>query len=385
MLWAQCSAGQVVPLPPRPPPAGRPVRLAYLSAFFGARNWMKPVYGVINCHDRRRFEIHLVADGEGPAPEAGYVPNPGDRIWQVRGMANDELARQLAAAAIDVIIDLNGYSFRKRLGLFPYRAARRQFGWFNMFATTGVSGFDALIGDAAVIPPAEEIYYSERILRVPGSYLAFRVLYPTPPVAPPPCLASGHLTFGCLGSSYKITPPTLAAWTQILRAAPDARLLLRNPALDQPSNRVALLQRLAALGIGAGRIEFGGRLEHHEFLRAYDAVDIALDTFPYNGGTTTSEALWQGVPVLTCHGDRWAGRTSRSLLLAAGLDEWVTPDLSSFVAAGIRLATDPATPAMLADLRAGLRARLDSSPACDTASLCAALESIYLESPTFSA
>jgi predicted O-linked N-acetylglucosamine transferase (SPINDLY family) len=377
MLWAQCAFGRIVPLPLRPPPAGRPIRVAYLSAFFGERNWMKPVFSMIHCHDRQRFEIHLVSDGDDPSPAAGYQARTGDRIWQVRGMPNDHLANHLAAAGIDVIVDLNGYSLRHRLGLFPYRAARRQFGWFNTFATTGVPGFDALIGDDAAVPAAEEAFYSEPILRVPGSYLAFRVPYPTPPVAPPPCLASGRLTFGCLGSSYKLTPETLAAWAAILRAAPGARLLVKNPLLDEPSNRAALLDRLTALGIEAGRVTLSGRAEHFDFLRAYHGVDIALDTFPYNGGTTTSEALWQGVPVLTCNGDRWAGRTSRSLLLAAGLDDWVAADMDGFVATGIRLATDPATPEMLGRLRAGLRPLLAASAACDSPGLCASLEAIY--------
>ena len=272
---------------------------------------MKPVFSLIHCHDRRRFEIHLVSDGDDPTPAAGYEAQPGDRIWQVRGMPNDQLANHLAAAGIDVIVDLNGYSLRSRLGLIPYRAARRQYGWFNTFATTGVPGFDAVIGDTSTVSVAEEAFHSEPVLRVPGSYLAFRVRYPTPPVAQPPCLTNGQLTFGCLGSSYKLTPETLAAWAAILRAAPSTRLMVKNPLLDEPSNRAALLDRLATLGIEPGRITLSGRSEHFDFLHAYDRLDIALDTFPYNGGTTTSEALWQGVPVLTCNGDRWAGRTTR--------------------------------------------------------------------------
>lgn len=378
-LWAQCRFGGIQPLPPRPPPTGRPVRVGYLSAFFGERNWMKPVFSMLCCHDRGRFEIHLIADGDAPSPTAGYTAHPGDRIWQARGIPNGELAGRIAAAGIDVLVDLNGYSFRDRIGLIPYRAARKQFGWFNMFATKGVPGFDALIGDVAAIPPGEEDFYSEPVLRVPGSYLAFRVPYPTPPVSPPPCLSNGHLTFGCLGSGYKLTPPTLGAWAAILRAAPETKLFVKNPTLDDESNRISLLGRLHALGIHAGRVTLAGRSEHFEFLRAYDSVDIGLDTFPYNGGTTTSEALWQGVPILTCVGDRWAGRTSRSLLAAAGLENWVEAGMESLVAAGVRLATDPGTPVMLSTLRDGLRARLGASAACDSEGLCRSLEAIYAD------
>ena len=142
-----------------------------------------------------------------------------------------------------------------------------------------------------------------------------------------PACATGHLTFGCFSSAYKLTEPTIAAYAGILRAAPASRLLLRNRTLDEASNRAALLGRFARYGVAADRLTLEGGAEHYDFLRSYDRVDVALDTFPYNGGTTTAEALWQGVPMLTCNGDRWAGRTSRSLLLAGGLDEWVAADV----------------------------------------------------------
>ena len=377
--WITRAGGAIRPLPPRPAPTGRKIRLAYLSAFFGARNWMKPVFGVINRHDRARFEIHLISDGADPSQAAGYTEHPEDRIWQVKGMANGALARSIAAAGIDVLVDLNGYSLAGRLGVFPYRPARFQLGWFNMFATTGVPGMDALVGDAAAIPPAEEPHYRERILRVPGSYLAFQVPYPTPGITPLPWLAKNAPTLGCLGSAYKQTRETLDAWAAILRAVPLARLHIANPNLDDNANRADLLGRLTARGVAAERVTMSGRAEHFDFLRGYDGIDVALDSFPYNGGTTTTEALWQGVPVLTTEGDRWAGRTSRSLLLAAGLGDWVTPDLAGFVATGIALLNDPATPVRLAALRAGMRARMLASPACDSSGLCRALEGIYTE------
>jgi predicted O-linked N-acetylglucosamine transferase (SPINDLY family) len=374
--WITRAGGAIQPLPPRPAPTGRRIRLGYLSAFFGARNWMKPVFPVINHHDRARFEVHLISDGDDPAAEAGYLEHPDDKLWQVRGMANGALARAIARAELDILVDLNGYSLAGRLGLFPYRPARLQLGWFNMFATTAVPGLDALIGDDSVIRPEEEPHYSETILRVPGSYLAFQVPYPTPPVAPSPWHATGAPTLGCLGSAYKLTPQTLDAWAAILREVPAARLHIGNPSLDDDSNRAELLRRLSRRGIAEPRIALSGRAEHYDFLRGYGAIDIALDTFPYNGGTTTTEALWQGVPVLTTNGDRWAARTSRSLLRAAGLDDWVADD---FAAQGIALLANPETPARLAALRATMRDRLRASPACDSDRLATALEDIYTQ------
>jgi protein O-GlcNAc transferase len=252
-----------------------------------------------------------------------------------------------------------------------------QLAWFNSFATSGLDCFDGIIGDDTVIPAAEEGFYTERVLRVPGTYLAFEVLHAVPDVAPPPCNINRGLTFGALASAYKLNDLTLDIWTRILRSAPTSRLLIRASTLAEPSNRDHLRARLTERGVAGERVDLEGGAAHFDFLRSYDRIDVALDTFPYNGGTTTTEALWQGVPVLTYVGDRWVGRTSASLLRAASLDAWVARDEEDLVARASALARDPATPASLAALRAGMRARLAASAACDTAGLCRALEQIY--------
>jgi predicted O-linked N-acetylglucosamine transferase (SPINDLY family) len=353
------------------------LRIGYVSAFFGSRNWMKPVWGLINHHDRARFEVHMFSDRTGPTAESGYRDADADVIYTVSGIDNARLAEIIASAGIDVLVDLNGYSVTDRLGLFTLRPAPVIVGWFNMFATTGLTAFDWLVGDASVIRSDEEAHYAERIHRLPGSYLAFDVLYPVPPVAPPPAVTARYITFGCLGSQHKLTDPVLEAWGRILRAAPTTRLFIRNATLEDASSRDNLIARLAREGIEAARVTLEGRADHLEFLRSYDRIDIALDTFPYNGGTTTTEALWQGVPVLTFDGDRWASRTSRSILEAARLGDWVMRDLAQYAQRAAVLANDPATPQMLAALRAGMRDRLRSSPACDTAGLCRAMEDFY--------
>lgn len=376
--WIATVGRGIRPMPPATIQTGRKLRVGYVSAFFGDRNWMKPVWGLINRHDRARFEIHLLSDGSDPSSASGYIDHPDDRIWQVDGVSNAELARHVRQAGLDVLVDLNGYSRQGRLPLFLHRPAPRQIAWFNTYATTGMDAFDLLVGDAAVLPPEEETYYSERIARVPGSYLAFEVRYPVPEVGPPPILRNLYPTFGCLGSAYKLVPAVIAAWSLILRAVPEARLLLRNRTLDDASNRAALVARFDREGVPADRLTLLGAAEHFAFLRTYEQVDIALDTFPYNGGTTTSEALWQGVPVLGFNGDRWVARTSRSLLLAAGLDDWVAPDAAAYVETAIRLARQADLPARLAALRQGMRARLAASAACDSQALCHAMEAIYL-------
>jgi predicted O-linked N-acetylglucosamine transferase (SPINDLY family) len=373
--WAEAEAAGVTPIAPTHR-SGRKLRLAYYGAFFHERNWMKMYMGVLNAHDRDRFELHLIADGPPPCAEAGYRDHPDDRIWEVEGLDNAELARHIAEAGIDVLVDLNGYSHQARLSLLLHRAAPVQIAWNGMYGTTGFPHIDALVGDRWSIPPEEEPSCSEPIRRVAHTYLPFDVFYQTPPVAPPPCLEAGHVTFGSLNSAYKLTDPTIAAWSAVLRAVPVARLLLRNRALDHASNRADLLARFAAEGVPPDRIGLEGSGTHDDFLRSYGRIDLALDSFPYNGGTTTAEALWQGVPVLTTIGDRWAGRTSRSILMAAGLGEYVAPDMAGFVDLAARLARDPQR---LAGRRAGQRAVLAGSPACDPAALCRELEAIYWE------
>lgn len=357
--------------------AGGRLRVAYMSAYFGARNWMKPVWAVINRHDRAAMEVILISDGEDPSAESGYVEHDEDQVWRVRGLGNEALARHIAAAGVDVLVDLNGYSAQGRLAMLLRRPAPRIIGWFNMFATTGTGAFDAIVGDEAVIPVAEERFYAEPVVRVPGTYLAFEVRYPVPAVVAPPCLHSGVITFGCFGSGYKLTDGVLDAWARILAGAPGARLFVKNRTLGDPSCAGFLLERLVARGVDVGRVRLAGGDEHFAYLAAYGEVDVALDTFPYNGGTTTTEALWQGVPVIAFGGDRWAARTSLSLLRAAGLEEWVAGDVGGYVEQAVAVARDPATPARLAGMRAAMRERLAASGACDVAGLCRSLEAIY--------
>jgi protein O-GlcNAc transferase len=263
------------------------------------------------------------------------------------------------------------------LPVFIRRPAPLIVGWFNMYATTGMTCFDYLIGDTHVLRPGEEVFYTERLVRIAGSYLTFEVSYAVPDVAPPPCLRNGYVTFGSLASLYKITPEVAAAWASILQACPESRLVLKNSALGSCSNRLFVQRLFAGLGITAERMELEGPAEHHEFLRKYDQIDLALDTFPYNGGTTTTEAIWQGVPVLTFSGDRWAARTSASLLRNCHLSSFVAGNLQEYIERAIEWGRRPDSPARLAELRATMRDRLLASPVCDTLTFARNMEAEY--------
>ena len=367
-------------LPPTPTRlrAGRSARLriGYLSSFFQSPNWMKPVWGLINEHDRQTIDIHLFADCAA-AMCVGYVPDERDTFHDISALSNRDAAARIEQAAIDILVDLNGFSRVTRLAVAAQRPAPIQVAWFNLYATSGMTCFDYLIGDDQVVEPDEEPFYTETIVRVPGSYLTFRVTYPVPDIADPPALTAGHMTFGCLASQYKITPPVVEAWARILRRSPRAKLLIKNAALAHGANREHLADRFSCHGVTSDRLVFEGPADHCDFLAAYSRIDVALDTFPYNGGTTTSEALWQGVPVLAFRGDRWASRTSTSILVAGGLAEWVASNVDEYVERAVGLANDPLTPERLATARREMRQRLLTSRVCDTHGFARTMEAIY--------
>jgi protein O-GlcNAc transferase len=370
---------QIAPAPRAPAylkASGQPLRVGYVSAFFQDQNWMKPVWGLINHHDRRRFEVHLFSDAPASQIQHGYCAHPEDHFHDTSGLSNDAFSDAIERAGIDVLVDLNGYSRMQRLPVFARRPAPVIVGWFNMYATTGLSCYDYLIGDDVVIPPEEEKYYCENIVRVPGSYLTFEVTYPVPAVTDLPYLANGAVTFGCLASQYKITNEVVGAWCRILRELPETSLILRNTALGSAGVRNFVHGLFERNGVSRQRVRLYGPAKHYQFLETYREIDIALDTFPYNGGTTTSEAIWQGVPVVTFHGDRWVARTSASILRAASLDELVGRDLEDYVSLAIRLANSRDH---LKDLRRNIRSRLRDSAVCDTQSFARNIERLYTQ------
>lgn len=361
----------------RASPQARRMKIGYLSSFFQSHNWMKPVWGLLNHHNRDRFEVFLFSDGPEAACHPCYRKHPTDRFHDITGLTNTAAAALIEKCNLDVLVDLNGYSRIDRLAVVALKPSPIIAGWFNLYATSGMACYDYLIGDDEVIPPEEETFYTEKILRVPSCYLTFEVLYPVPDVVDPPITSSGKLTYGCLASQYKITVPVVEAWSRILLSAQDTRLFLKNATLGSLANQEFLAQRFESHGVARHRITMEGPADHFDYLTAYGCIDLALDTFPYNGGTTTSEALWQGVPVVTFPGNRWAARQSTSINRAAGLDEFVCSNLDDYIFRAIALANHPDTPHRLVELRRTMRSRLACSPLCNTVDFAGNMENLY--------
>ncbi len=273
------------------------------------------------------------------------------------------LAAKIREREIDILIDLGGYGDAGRITALTHRPAPVQIKWVGMqCATSGLAEMDWFITDHWETPAGFEAFYTERLLRLDDGYVCYLPPHYAPEVAPLPALQNGFVTFGCFNNLTKFTDETLACWSALLRALPEARLMLRCPQLSENSVVARLQRRCADAGIDPARLSFIGRTPHNEFLAGYSEIDIALDPFPYSGGLTTCESLYMGVPVITQAGEIFAARHSVSHLSNAGLADWIAADAPDYIARATRFASN--IPA-LAELRHRLRAQVLASPLCD--------------------
>jgi protein O-GlcNAc transferase len=297
--------------------------------------------------------------------------------WQSLLTLSDEAAaRKIHEDGIHILVDLAGHTADNRLPVFAWRPAPVQVAWLGYFASTGVAEIDYILADKQVLPESEAHHFVERPWRLPDCYLCF-----TPPeevieVGALPLQALGHVTFGCFNKLGKMNDTVVALWARVLEAVPASRLLLKAKELNNPAMRAATLARFASQGIAAGRIVLEGHTPRADYLADYRRVDIALDPFPFTGGTTTVEALWMGVPVLSLRGDRFVSHAGESLLQTAGLGDWIALDRDTYIAKALAFSTDCAG---LAATRAGLRARLLASPLCDAPRFAAQLTRAFQE------
>ncbi len=352
-------------------------RIGYLSAHWHDANYMKPVWPLINAHDSDQCEIHLFDDSPTSNPNWEWLSNQSARIHSVTKLSNRQAAEAIQATEVDILVDLSAYSKPERMGVYVHRPAPIQAAWFNMYATSGFIEFDYIIGDRWVIRHEEQQYYSERMLQLPISYLTFRTNHAAPDVHIELSRTIDQFSFGCLGTQYKITPQVLDAWAAILTEAKQSRIILANRELKSLCNRQYLLDQFQSRGIAPQRVTILPPASHYEFLKYYDLIDLALDTFPYNGGTTTMEAIWQGVPVLTFSGDRWASRTSASILRNSHLTQFVVDDCEAYIRLAIEFATNSNRLDSLREMRRAMRDSLVASPACDSLHLAHEMESLY--------
>jgi len=352
------------------------IRLGYLSADLYDHATAHLMAELFERHDRTRFEVLAFSfgpDHDGPMHQR--LRRAFDGFHEVRELSDAGLAGQLAAREVDVAIDLKGYTHGARPGVLARRGAPLQVAYLGYPGTLGAPYVDYLIVDAELVPPGHEDRYAERIVRLPGSYQANDRQRPVADRTPSRAevgLPERGFVFCSFNNGYKITPEVFGVWMRLLGAVAGSVLWLYEANADAAAN---LRREATARGIDPQRLVFASKRPLDQHLARQRLADLFLDTLPINAHTTASDALWVGLPIVTCRGDAFASRVAASLLRAVGLPELIVDDLPAYQALALRLARDPAA---LAALKARLAMARDAAPLFDAARTCRLLESAYL-------
>lgn len=354
------------------PAPGERIRIAYLSSDFRVSAAGFFIRGILEGHDRSRFEVHALSTsgGHGDAVTATMRPHV-DHWHDVSMLGTDALVHWLREQRIHVLVDLNGYTGGHRLAAFAARCAPVQVSWLGYEGPTRLDQMDAVFTDPYTAPAGIDDCYSERVVRLPFDFACYVAPDYAPAVAPTPALRNGFVTFGSFNKLAKLGPATLAAWSDLLHRVPDARLLIKWRHATHGFARDRILSEFERRDIDASRVSFRDASSHEASLAEYAEVDIALDPMPFSGGATTCDALWMGVPVVTLRGTRFASNHTTAHLHSAGLPELVAGDTDAYVDICARLAAD--IPA-LDRLRRGLRDQVRVSPLCSPALFMRAAE-----------
>jgi protein O-GlcNAc transferase len=366
---------------PMPPPVPRQslekarVRLAYLSSDFREHAVSRLLAGIFEHHDRARFEIIGIALSAADDSDLGRRVSAAFERWEEASQLTDEeIAVLIRRLEVDVLVDLNGWTREMRPGVLARRPAPVQINYLGYPGTSGAEYIDYLIADDFVVPPAVSRFYSERVIALPHVFQANddrRSAGATVPTRAAAGLPEKALVLGSFCRAGKLTPMLFDVWCRLLGANHDSVLWL---VADGDAARRNLLREAAERGVAPARLLFAPRLTYGEHLARIPLADLALDTFPFNGGATTSDVLWAGVPVLTCAGEAFASRMTGSLLRALELPELITRDLDEYARIGLALLRRPQD---LRQVRSKLWANLRTTRAFDSSAKCRELESVY--------
>ena len=347
---------------PVSPRAGR-LRIGYLSANFHEHPTARLMVGLFEEHDRSRFEITGYSYGPDDASALrARLKGALDRWQDVRGLSDAEVARLIRDDGIDLLVDRAGHTLGARLGILASRPAPVQIHYMSFPGTLGYDAVDGIIADAEVVPPGDEAYYHETVWRLPRSYYVNDRRRGLPPAAHRAAhgLPEDALVLACLNQTYKLRRALFTVWMDALRAAPKAILWLK---VDQQRARSNLRAEAQRAGIDPDRLVFAETLPQEAHIARLGCADLALDTLPYGSHTTGVDALWAGVPMLTCRGTTFAGRVGASLLLASGLPELIADSVPDYAGRLRALVTEPAR---LAEYRRYLQRTRDTNPLFDT-------------------
>jgi protein O-GlcNAc transferase len=351
------------------------IKLAYLSPDFRRHPVGYGIVGVLEQHDRARFEVHGVSYGPDDGSEIRTrIVTAFDQFHDVRERSDKEVAALLNGLAIDIVVDLAGHTDSSRIVILAHRPAPIQVSYFGYPGTTGADFIDYVMADPVVLPADQQPFFSEKIVHLPDSYQANDSKRRAAPIAPTRTdlgLPEDEFLFTCFNNAPKLSRPMVGIWARLLTACPNSRLWLY---YINDSAQANLQQELISHGVDPSRVILAPFVDQPDHLARLRLADLFLDTLPYNAHTTASDALWAGVPVLTCLGPTFAGRVAASLLQAVGLPELITHSLEEYEILAQKLASDPA---LLGSLRERLAQNRLSHPLFDTVRLTRHIEVAY--------
>ena len=377
--WAEQQTAAIDHMPARGLDAAglepeRRLRVGYATPDLGAHSVGYFIRPLLAAHDRSRVEVTTYT--WSPGGVASWLRDDADRWRDTTELRDDQFAALVREDQIDILVDLAGHTAHHRLGVLARRPAPVQVAYLGYPNTTGLDAIDYRVVDEWTDPTgATEHLHTETLVRLPGGFLCYQPPLDAPEPGEPPSVANGYIIFGSFNHLPKMTPQVVETWAGILRTMPDARFVMKNLAFKDGSVRERVLDEFARNGVDAGRVELiAWTASYEEHLALYSKVDIALDTFPYGGHTTTCEGLWMGVPVVTLAGRTYAGRVTVSLLSIIGLSDLVAADADRYVEIATALARDGDR---LTQLRRSLRPAMAASPLCDPSRIAREMEDAY--------
>ncbi len=364
------------PLPPAAPrqPGGR-IRIGYVAGEFRHHATGFLMVELFERHDKTRFElIAFDRGGDDGSAVRQRINHAFDEIVDIRRLSNDAAAAEIRARSIDLLIDLNGFVGIARPGLFARRAAPLQINYLGAPGTMGMPCYDYIIVDRIVIPVQHEAYFSEQVICLPDCYQVNDSKRAIPAAAPSRAacgLPEGAFVFCCFNNNYKITPQLFDSWMRLLKKIAGSVLWLLE---DNPDAAANLRREAVSRGVAADRLVFARRVDLETHLARQRCADLFLDTLPCCAHTTASDALWAGLPLLTCMGETFTGRVAASVLSAVGLPDLITQNLAEYEARAYALATSPG---VLAEIRSRIERNRGTCALFDTARYCRHLEAAY--------